>query len=78
MVGLEVLKGLFQPNNSMILWCRPGASQHQAVPPQQPPFLAFAMHAGSGCNQNWCWSGLADIVIASKFLEMKRALEFPG
>lgn len=45
--------------------------------PSSSPFLAFAMHAGSGSKQNWCWSGLDDIFI-SKFLETERELEFSG
>lgn len=36
------------------------------------------MHAGSGSKQYWCWSGLDDIVRASKFLETERELEFSG
>lgn len=34
------------------------------------------MHVGSGSKQSWCRSGINDFVIASKFLETERELEF--
>lgn len=36
------------------------------------------MHACSGSKQNWCQSGLKDIVIASKSQETEKELEFSG